>query len=162
MILATALSLLPTGEIVKRERASRTSMRQIWQPYEEFLFSNHPHLRGFRNVHYTYLLVKILDSMHFSKQVNIIVTLLTLLLPLAQALPYKKVTGTKPHYLDAARRSDFALPLDYGSSDESNFLGQAVQKPLEGDSKDDPQQDLPMGIMDEKPEPVAPSEDKPT
>lgn len=62
-------------------------------------------------------------------------TLMCCVLLQGSALPAQRMTGTKPQYLDAARRRDFALPLENGTVIEHGNLGQLFQKPL-GDHSD--------------------------
>ena len=50
----------------------------------------------------------------------------------AFALPHQRVTGTRPRFLDLARRQDFAIPLDDGTVDEDGFFGRLFQEALGG------------------------------
>ena len=65
--------------------------------------------------------------MHVHTFVNVLLLFMISCLQISQALPHKKITGTKPRYLVDSKRSDMALPLDYGSPSDSNTLGSLVQ-----------------------------------
>ena len=62
-------------------------------------------------------------------------TLLCLFGPVLNALPTQRMTGTKPHYLDVAKRADMALPLEQATPSHSAFVGALHQEPLGGDAE---------------------------
>lgn len=48
------------------------------------------------------------------------------------ARPHQQMTGTKPRFLDAARQTDIAIPLENSTFTESTFFGRLFQEALGG------------------------------